>query len=35
MRTGHVRTGPATMAQPRYAVRVQGGMIEVKRIGGH
>jgi nitrite reductase/ring-hydroxylating ferredoxin subunit/uncharacterized membrane protein len=35
LRTGHVRTGPATMAQPRYAVRIQNGQIEVKRISGH
>lgn len=35
MRTGHVLTGPATTAQPRYDVRVRNGMIELKRLGGH
>jgi nitrite reductase/ring-hydroxylating ferredoxin subunit/uncharacterized membrane protein len=35
MRTGRVVTGPATVSQPRYAVRVRDGQIEVKRLGGH
>ena len=35
MRTGQAITGPATVAQPRYEVRVRAGQIEVKRIGGH
>lgn len=35
MRDGHVLTGPATFAQPRYDVRVRDGQIELKRQGGH
>ena len=35
MRTGRVLTGPATISQPRYAVRVQSGQIELKRVDGH
>lgn len=35
VRTGQPVTGPATVAQPRYDVRVREGQIEVKRIGGH
>jgi nitrite reductase/ring-hydroxylating ferredoxin subunit/uncharacterized membrane protein len=35
LRSGRVLTGPATIAQPRYDVRVRDGMIELKRIGGH
>lgn len=35
VRDGHPVTGPATVAQPRYDVRVRGGQIEVKRMGGH
>lgn len=31
MRDGKAVTGPATFAQPRYEVRVQEGMIELKR----
>jgi nitrite reductase/ring-hydroxylating ferredoxin subunit len=31
MRDGKALTGPATMAQPRYAVRVRDGMIELRR----
>jgi nitrite reductase/ring-hydroxylating ferredoxin subunit/uncharacterized membrane protein len=35
MRTGRALTGPASIAQPRYAVRVRNGQIELKRLGGH
>ena len=35
VRDGHPVTGPATVAQPRYDVRVRDGQIEVKRLGGH
>ena len=35
LRDGVALTGPATMAQPRYDVRVRDGQIELKRIGGH
>jgi len=35
MRDGRALTGPATINQPRYDVRVRDGQIEVKRIGGH
>jgi nitrite reductase/ring-hydroxylating ferredoxin subunit/uncharacterized membrane protein len=35
VRDGRPVTGPATVAQPRYDVRVRNGQIEVKRIGGH
>lgn len=35
MRTGRVLTGPASIAQPRYAVRVRAGQIELKRLGEH
>ena len=35
MRSGRVLTGPATMDAPRYETRVQGGQVEVKRVGGH
>lgn len=35
MRTGRALTGPASMAQPRYDVRVRDGQIELKRLGGH
>lgn len=31
MRDGKALTGPATFSQPRYDVRVRGGMIELKR----
>lgn len=31
MRTGKALTGPATVAQPRYDVRVRDGMIELRR----
>lgn len=33
MRDGHVLTGPATVRQPRYDVRVRDGQIEIK-LGG-
>ncbi len=33
--TGAVKTGPASIAQPRYEVRVREGKIELKRLGGH
>lgn len=33
MSSGHVLTGPATIAQPRYDVRVREGQIELKRLG--
>ena len=32
MRDGRVRTGPATVNAPRYAVRINNGQVEVKRI---
>ncbi len=35
MTTGRALTGPATVAQPRYAVRVRDGQVEVKRQGAH
>ena len=35
LRDGRALTGPATMSQPRYDVRVRDGMIEVKRHGAH
>jgi nitrite reductase/ring-hydroxylating ferredoxin subunit/uncharacterized membrane protein len=35
MRDGRVRTGPATVHQPRYDVRVRNGQVEIKRIGEH
>ncbi|MGH2487258.1 MAG: Rieske 2Fe-2S domain-containing protein, partial [Ktedonobacterales bacterium] len=35
VRDGRPVTGPATVAQPRYDVRVREGQIEVKRVGGH
>lgn len=35
MRSGKALTGPATIAQPRYDVRVRDGQIELKRLGGH
>jgi nitrite reductase/ring-hydroxylating ferredoxin subunit/uncharacterized membrane protein len=35
MATGSVKTGPASIAQPRYEVRVREGKIELKRLGGH
>ena len=35
MRTGQAKSGPATMAQPRYDVRIRDGQIELKRLGGH
>jgi nitrite reductase/ring-hydroxylating ferredoxin subunit/uncharacterized membrane protein len=35
MRTGRALTGPASIAQPRYDVRVRNGQIELKRLGGH
>lgn len=35
MRTGQVLTGPATIGQPRYDVRVRDGQIELKRLGDH
>jgi nitrite reductase/ring-hydroxylating ferredoxin subunit/uncharacterized membrane protein len=35
LRTGRVLTGPATVAAPRYAVRIRNGQIELKRLGGH
>jgi nitrite reductase/ring-hydroxylating ferredoxin subunit/uncharacterized membrane protein len=35
MRNGNVLTGPATVAQPRYDVRVRNGQIELKRASGH
>jgi nitrite reductase/ring-hydroxylating ferredoxin subunit/uncharacterized membrane protein len=35
MRDGNVLTGPATVAQPRYEVRVRNGQIELKRASGH
>jgi len=33
MRTGRALTGPASIAQPRYDVRVRNGQIELKRQG--
>lgn len=35
MRTGKALTGPATIGEPRYDVRVRDGQIELKRLGGH
>ncbi len=35
MRSGQPLTGPATIAQPRYDVRVRDGQIELKRLGAH
>ncbi|WIG62095.1 MAG: Ferredoxin, 2Fe-2S [Ktedonobacterales bacterium] len=35
VRTGQAITGPASIAQPRYDVRIRDGQIELKRIGGH
>lgn len=35
MRTGQALTGPASIAQPRYDVRVRNGQIELKRQGSH
>jgi nitrite reductase/ring-hydroxylating ferredoxin subunit/uncharacterized membrane protein len=35
IRDGRALTGPATINQPRYDVRVRDGQIEVKRAGGH
>lgn len=35
MSDGKVLTGPATVAQPRYDVRVRNGQIELKRASGH
>lgn len=35
MRTGRALTGPATIAEPRYDVRVRDGQIELKRRGDH
>lgn len=35
LRDGKPVTGPATVAQPRYDVRVRDGQIELKRVGGH
>ena len=35
VRTGQAVTGPASIAQPRYDVRVRDGQIELKRIGNH
>ncbi|GAC1448618.1 MAG: hypothetical protein PVSMB4_05980 [Ktedonobacterales bacterium] len=35
LRDGRVLTGPATVAAPRYAVRVRDGQVEIKRLGGH
>ncbi|MGH2515722.1 MAG: DUF2231 domain-containing protein [Ktedonobacterales bacterium] len=35
LRDGKPVTGPATVAQPRYDVRVRDGQIELKRMGGH
>jgi nitrite reductase/ring-hydroxylating ferredoxin subunit/uncharacterized membrane protein len=34
MRTGRAVTGPASVSQPRYAVRVRSGNIELKRLTG-
>jgi nitrite reductase/ring-hydroxylating ferredoxin subunit/uncharacterized membrane protein len=31
MRDGHVLTGPATVSEPRYDVRVRDGQVEIKR----
>ncbi len=33
MRDGRVLTGPATVSQPRYDVRVRNGQVEIKRTG--
>jgi nitrite reductase/ring-hydroxylating ferredoxin subunit/uncharacterized membrane protein len=35
LRDGKAVTGPATVNQPRYDVRVRDGQIEVRRRGGH
>lgn len=35
LRDGKAVTGPATVNQPRYDVRVRDGQIEVRRNGGH
>ena len=35
LKTGAPLTGPATMAAPRYDVRIRDGQIELKRRGGH
>jgi nitrite reductase/ring-hydroxylating ferredoxin subunit/uncharacterized membrane protein len=35
LRDGKAVTGPATVNQPRYDVRVRDGQIEVRRVGGH
>jgi len=35
LRDGKAVTGPATISQPRYDVRVRDGQIEVRRAGGH
>jgi nitrite reductase/ring-hydroxylating ferredoxin subunit/uncharacterized membrane protein len=35
LRDGRVLTGPATIAAPRYDVRVRAGQIEIKRSGSH
>ncbi len=35
LRDGKALTGPATVAQPRYDVRLRNGQIELKRVGGH
>jgi nitrite reductase/ring-hydroxylating ferredoxin subunit/uncharacterized membrane protein len=35
IRTGRALTGPASIAQPRYDVRVRNGQIELKRQGSH
>lgn len=32
---GHVLTGPATVHQPRYDVRIRDGQVELRRLGGH
>jgi len=32
MRDGRVLTGPATVNQPRYDVRVRDGKVEIKRV---
>ena len=35
LRDGHVMSGPATIAAPRYIVRVRDGQVEIKRAGSH
>lgn len=35
LRDGHVLTGPATIAAPRYDVRVHAGQVEIKRVDVH